>query len=72
MDSILPLSNPIRHMKRPRKMLAPFYLHHLFLVQVSVGTQNTLTPFFELVSQIVSCVVLNRMLSRHLKHSMRR
>jgi len=26
-----------------------------------------LTPFFELVSQIISCVVLDRMLSRHLK-----
>ena len=24
-------------------------------------------PFFELVSQIISCVVLDRMLSRHLK-----
>ena len=34
---------------------------------VSVGAQNTLAPFFELVSQIISCVVLDQMLSRHLK-----
>jgi len=34
---------------------------------VSVGAQNTLAPFFEFISQIISCVVLDRMLSRHLK-----
>ena len=37
---------------------------------VSVAPQNTLTPFFELISQIISCVILDRMLSRHLKNSM--
>ena len=68
MDSVLPLSKPIRHMKRFRKMLAPFNLHRLFFcTNASVGAQNTLSPFFELVSQIILCVVLDRMLSRHLK-----
>ena len=55
-------------MKQFRKMLAPLYLHRLFFcTNVSVGAQNTLAHFFELVSQIISCVVLDRMLSRHLK-----
>jgi len=34
---------------------------------VSVGAQNTLAPVFELDSQIILCVVLDRMLLRHLK-----
>jgi len=39
---------------------------------VSLGAQSTLIPFYELVSQIISCVVLDRMLLRHQKQSMHR
>jgi len=36
---------------------------------VSVGAQNTLVPFFELISQIIHCIILDRMLSKDLKKS---
>ena len=66
-----PLSNPISNMKRFRQMGSD-YLYALFVpcTSVSVAAQNTLAHSSELISQIISCVILGRMLSRHLKNSM--
>ena len=67
MDSVLPLSNPIRPETVQKNACPILFASFVPCTNVSVGSQNTLAPFFELFSQIISCVVLGQMLSRHLK-----
>jgi len=66
MDSVIPLVSP--HYEMVQTNVCPIlFASFVPCSNVSLGAQNTLAPFFELVSQIISYVVLDRMLSRHLK-----
>ena len=68
MDLVLPLVLPHWTHETVQKNACPIlFTSFVLCTNVSVGAQKTLAPFFELVSQIISCVVLDQMLSRHLK-----
>jgi len=64
----LELTPSLINMKRFRQMLAPFYLHALFLVPMFHSPHKTHWHIrLEIISQIISFVILGRMLSKHLK-----